>query len=54
MKVNGYTESFLTWYGATNILSRTGKALDLDQHKHFFDGTDSHLQAIYPEYLKKR
>ncbi|XP_055353302.1 uncharacterized protein LOC129599174 [Paramacrobiotus metropolitanus] len=50
---NEYTEDILGFNEITKSFARTGQTLDFDQLKRLLDGTDSHVQIIYPEFIKR-
>ncbi|XP_055357527.1 uncharacterized protein LOC129602520, partial [Paramacrobiotus metropolitanus] len=50
---NGYTEDILDFDEVKKSFVRSGRALDFDALKRLLDGTDKHLEIIYPEFLKR-
>ncbi|XP_055339180.1 uncharacterized protein LOC129588818 [Paramacrobiotus metropolitanus] len=50
---SGYTEGILDFDEITQSFTRTGKALDFNALQRLLDGTDSHVQVIYPQFIKR-
>jgi hypothetical protein len=53
MTQNGFTEDILVYDEITKSLTRSGKKLDFHQLRRLMDGTETNLNVVYPEYLKK-
>ncbi|XP_055341916.1 uncharacterized protein LOC129590621 [Paramacrobiotus metropolitanus] len=50
---NGCTEDILDFDEITKSSTGTGKALDFDELQRLLGGIDSHVQVIYPHFIKR-
>ncbi|XP_055344931.1 uncharacterized protein LOC129592829 [Paramacrobiotus metropolitanus] len=53
MMQNGFSENILDWDEITETFKRSGRTLDFDQLKRILDGTDPHVQILYPEFIRR-